>query len=160
MAKKTAVFPGSFDPITQGHEAIILRALDLFDEIIVAIGLNNEKKYLFSVETRMKWIKHTFRNYPQIKVESYSGLTVDFCKKVGSDYIIRGLRTSADFEFERIIGQVNKKLYPDIETVFLLAAPEYTSLNSSVVRDIVTNGGNPSIFVPEGVIITPQDIEN
>ncbi|MDR2083621.1 MAG: pantetheine-phosphate adenylyltransferase [Bacteroidales bacterium] len=159
MAKRTAVFPGSFDPITQGHEAIILRALRIFDEIIVAVGVNIEKRYLFSVETREKWIKHTFRDYPQVKVESYTGLTVDFCKKVGAEFIIRGLRTSADFEFERIVGQVNKKLYSEIETVFLLAAPELTSLNSSIVRDIVINGGDASIFVPEGVIITSEDLE-
>ncbi|MDL2227456.1 pantetheine-phosphate adenylyltransferase [Odoribacter sp. OttesenSCG-928-L07] len=159
MTKRIAVFPGSFDPVTQGHEAIILRALNVFDEIIVAVGVNIEKRYLFSVETRTKWIKQTFKDYPQVRVESYTGLTVDFCKKVGSKFIIRGLRTSADFEFERIAGQVNKKLSSDIETVFLLAAPEFTALNSSVVRDIVINGGNASIFVPEGVIIRPEDLE-
>lgn len=156
MAEKIAVFPGSFDPITLGHHALMLRALSIFDKIVVGIGVNTEKKYLFSVETRTKWIAETFKDFPQISVEAYYGLTVDFCRKVGASFIIRGLRTSADFEFERIIGQVNKKLAPEIESFYLLAAPEYASLNSSIVRDIVINGGDASMFVPENVKITPN----
>ncbi|MDD4141663.1 MAG: pantetheine-phosphate adenylyltransferase [Bacteroidales bacterium] len=157
MAERIAVFPGSFDPITLGHEAIITRALTLFDKIIVGIGINIEKKYLFPVQQRKIWIAETFKNNPRIEVDTYSGLTVDFCRKCDSHFIIRGLRTSADFEFERIVGQVNKKLYPDIETIFLLAAPEFSSLNSSIVRDIVINGGDASMFVPKCVAETIQE---
>ncbi|KAF0197075.1 MAG: pantetheine-phosphate adenylyltransferase [Bacteroidetes bacterium] len=153
---KRAVFPGSFDPITKGHENIIRRALPLFDEIIVAIGLNIEKKGYFRLEDRELWIRTVFADCPKIKVESYSGLTVDFCREVEASYILRGLRTSADFEFERTVGQVNKKLYPAIETVFLLTTPEYTSVNSSIVRDVHKNGGDVGLFIPEGVILPRQ----
>ncbi|MBK6962378.1 MAG: pantetheine-phosphate adenylyltransferase [Bacteroidales bacterium] len=148
---KRAVFPGSFDPITKGHENIILRAIPLFDEIIVAVGLNIEKKGYFKVDDRINWIKDVFADSPKIKVESYSGLTVDFCRMVNATYILRGLRTSADFEFERTVGQVNKKLHPDIETIFLLTTPEYTSINSSIVRDVYKNGGDVRLFIPDAV---------
>jgi len=150
---KTAVFPGSFDPVTKGHESIILRALPLFDKIIVAIGENQLKSSYFPLEKRISWLKDTFKAYPQIEVTSYSGLTVDFCKRNHIRYILRGLRTSADFEFERSIGQVNKQIYPEIETVFLLTTPEFTSLNSSIVRDIARHGGDISPFVPAAVKI-------
>jgi pantetheine-phosphate adenylyltransferase len=148
---KRAVFPGSFDPITRGHENIIRRALPLFDEIIVAVGLNIEKKGYFQVEDRINWIKDVFADNPKIRVESYSGLTVDFCRLINSTYILRGLRTSADFEFERTVGQVNKKLHPAIETIFLLTTPEFTSINSSIVRDVYKNGGDVRIFIPDAV---------
>ena len=151
--KKIAVCPGSFDPITRGHESIILRALPLFDEIIIAIGINVEKSGFFSLEKRIEWITHVFRNEPKVKVFSYEGLTVDFCRKVNSEFLLRGLRTSSDFEFERSIGHINKQLYPGIETVFLLTQPEYMSLNSSIVREIVRYGGDASQFVPEGVVL-------
>ena len=148
---KIAVFPGSFDPITIGHESIIKRAIPLFDKIIVAIGKNNEKKSYFSIEKRIKWIKETFKDHPSVEVCEYSGLTIDFCKEVNAKYILRGLRTSADFEFERSIGQVNKQMYPDIETIFLLTLPEHTHLASSIVRDIHRNGGDAQKFVPKGI---------
>jgi pantetheine-phosphate adenylyltransferase len=148
-----AIFPGSFDPITRGHENIILRAIPLFDKIIVSIGQNSEKKNYFSLEQRMDFIARVFKDYPSIVVDKYSGLTVEYCKKVGAKYILRGLRTSADFEFERSIGQVNKKLYTSIETVFLLTLPEYTAINSSVVRDVHRHGGDISPFIPEGLVI-------
>ena len=151
--KKIAVCPGSFDPITRGHESIILRALPLFDEIIIAIGINVEKSGFFPLEKRIEWITHVFRNEPKVKVFSYEGLTVDFCRKVNSEFLLRGLRTSSDFEFERSIGHINKQLYPGIETVFLLTQPEYMSLNSSIVREIVRYGGDASQFVPEGVVL-------
>lgn len=150
--QRIAVFPGSFDPITRGHESVILRALPLFDQIIIAIGENSEKKEYFPVGQRIEWIHKTFENYPKIIVSSYSGLTVDFCKKMNAAYILRGLRTSADFEFERSIGQMNKNI-SGIETVFLLSAPEYTSLSSSILRDIHKHGGDISAFVPEDVTI-------
>jgi pantetheine-phosphate adenylyltransferase len=148
---RIAVFPGSFDPITKGHESVILRAVPLFDQIIVAIGANAEKKSFFTLDQRLGWIKDVFSGEPKITVMPYQGLTVDFCRKVNAKFLLRGLRTSADFEFERSIGQINKQLDPNIETVFLLTAPEYTALNSSMVRDIIRNGGNPGPFIPVAV---------
>lgn len=150
---KRAMFPGSFDPITRGHENIIRRALPLFDEIVIAVGINIEKRGFFSVEDRVKWIQNVFEGEPKIKVMSYSGLTVDFCKEIKAQYLLRGLRTSADFEFERTVGQVNKRLNPGIETVFLLTMPEFTSINSSIVRDVYKNGGDVSLFIPDAVVL-------
>jgi pantetheine-phosphate adenylyltransferase len=150
---KRAMFPGSFDPITRGHENIIRRALPLFDEIVVAVGINIEKRGFFSVEDRVKWIQNVFEGEPKIKVMSYSGLTVDFCREINAQYLLRGLRTSADFEFERTVGQVNKRLNPGIETVFLLTMPEFTSINSSIVRDVYKNGGDVSLFIPDAVVL-------
>ena len=149
--KKIAVFPGSFDPITRGHESIIRRALPVFDEIIIALGENLEKKSYFPLESRLKWLELVFRNEPKVRIVTYSGLTVDLCAKMKAGYILRGLRTSADFEFERTIGLMNKAISPDIETVFFLSAPEYAALSSSVVRDILRNGGDVSKFVPEQI---------
>ncbi len=159
MKSKIAVFPGSFDPITKGHENIIIRSLSLFDKVIVGVGVNIDKRYVFSVDQRKKWIDETFADYPQITSEFYEGLTVDFCRNMGASVIIRGLRTAADFEFERIAGQVNKQLYPDIETVFLLTSPEYSWLNSSIVRDILINGGDISMFIPNKINITADDMQ-
>lgn len=150
---KRAVFPGSFDPITRGHEALVLRALSLFDEIIVAIGTNSQKNYFFSIEKRLSWIEFVFRDYPQVKVAVYEGLTVDYCRKSNAGFILRGLRTSADFEFERGIGQVNKLLLPDVETVFLLTSPELTPVTSGIVRDVFKNGGDVSSFIPDGILL-------
>jgi pantetheine-phosphate adenylyltransferase len=149
--KRIAVFPGSFDPITKGHESIILRAIPLFDKIIVAIGENAEKKHFFPLKTRIDWLKKVFQGCPSVLVENYSGLTVEFCWEKEARYILRGLRTSADFEFERSIGQINKSIFPEIETVFLLTTPEFTALNSSIVRDIIRNGGDPRPFLPEAI---------
>lgn len=149
--KKIAVFPGSFDPITRGHESIIKRALPLFDELYVSIGVNAEKKGFFSIQQRMNWIKQTFAKESKVKVTQYEGLTVNYCLDLGAAYILRGLRTSADFEFERSIGQINKKLNSRVETVFLLTDPEYTSLNSSIIRDILRHGGDAGQFVPSAI---------
>jgi pantetheine-phosphate adenylyltransferase len=146
--KKIAVFPGSFDPITIGHEAIVKSALGMFDEIIIAVGANALKKSFYSVETRKKMINKVFHNEPRVKVDHYEGLTVDYCKKNGADFILRGLRTAADFEFERAIAQVNKVMAPDIESVFILTVPEHSHINSTIVRDIIRSGGNASRFVP------------
>lgn len=148
---KTAVFPGSFDPITRGHESVIRRALPLFDEIYVSIGANAEKKSYFSLDQRLEFIRQVFADEVRIKVTQYEGLTVNYCGQVGARYLLRGLRTSADFEFERSIGQINKKLNPEVETVFFLTDPQYTSLNSSIVRDILRHGGDVSQFVPDRV---------
>src|SRR5512133_2932567 len=151
--KKTAVFPGSFDPFTVGHESIVRRALGIFDEIIVAVGENTEKKNFFSLKTRMEIISKTFSGESRIKVASYSGLTVDYCRSVDAGFLLRGLRTSADFEFERAIGQVNKSMASEIETVFLLTAPEHSFINSTIVRDVLKNGGDASDFVPSSINI-------
>jgi len=149
--KRKAVFPGSFDPITRGHESIIRRAIPLFDEIIVAIGINLEKSAYFTVNDRLKWIEKVFADQPKVSVKSYTGLTVDFCKQVNASYILRGLRTSADFEFERSVGQINLKLNPEIESVFLLTLPEFASLTSSIVREVHRYGGDVSQFIPNGI---------
>lgn len=151
--KKIAIFPGSFDPITIGHESIIKRALPLFDEVIVAIGVNSTKNYFFPLEKRMEWIKQTFSAEPKVKVMSYTGLTIDFCKKINATYILRGLRTSADFEFERGIAQMNRAMDSSIETIFILTTPELSAINSTIIRDIIKNGGDASAFVPKGIAL-------
>ncbi len=150
---RIAVFPGSFDPITRGHVSIIRRALPLFDKMIVAIGENGEKKSFFPLERRMEWLNHIFGREPRIEISTYSGMTIDFCRREKAKFILRGLRSSADFEFERSIGQMNKLMHPDIETVFFLCAPEYASVSSSIVRDIIRNGGDVKQIVPEGLTI-------
>ena len=149
--KNIAVFPGSFDPITRGHESIIRRALPLFDKIIIAVGENPEKQTYFPLDKRIHWLEQIFKGESRIEIQKYTGLTVNFCNVVNAKYILRGLRTSADFEFERTIGQVNKVIYPEIETVFLLTIPEYTALSSSVVRELLRNGGDVDRFVPAGI---------
>ena len=149
--EKIAVFPGSFDPITLGHVSVINRAVPLFDSIIIGIGANSEKKSMYSLEKRIAWIRKVFKSEPKIVVSSYSGLTIDFCRKKNANYILRGLRTSADFEFERGIGQVNKMMANNIETVFLLTEAEYTPISSSIVRDVIRNGGDVSGMIPEEV---------
>lgn len=146
--KKIAVFPGSFDPFTIGHEAIVRRALSLFDEIIIAVGANALKKSFFPLPIREEMITKVFPDESRVRVDHYEGLTVDYCRKNGAGYLIRGLRTSADFEFERAIAQVNKVMAADVESVFLLTVPEHSHINSSIVRDIIRNGGDASQFVP------------
>lgn len=155
--EKIAVFPGSFDPITVGHESIVRRALALFDRVIIAIGQNSEKKSYFSIEQRIDWIKKVFENDSRVIVESYTGLTVDFCRSHNARYILRGLRTAADFEFERAIAQVNKAMFSEIESVFLLTLPEHTPINSTIVREILKNGGDVSKFVPKVVNLSGKN---
>ena len=149
--KKIAVFPGSFDPFTIGHEAIVIRALGLFDEIIIAVGANALKKSYYSLATRKKMISKVFQNEPRVRVDHYEGLTVDYCKKNGARFLVRGLRTAADFEFERAIGQVNKSIAPEIESIFILTVPEHSYINSTIVRDIIRSGGDASRFVPASI---------
>jgi pantetheine-phosphate adenylyltransferase len=134
---KTAVFPGSFDPFTVGHEALVRRALTLFDKVIIAVGENAEKKNLFSIENRMKMISKVFDGENRVVITRFRGLTVDFCRKNNASYILRGLRTAADFEYERAMGQMNRKMAPEIDTVFLLTSTEHTPVNSTIVRDII-----------------------
>ena len=138
---KRALFPGSFDPITLGHYDIIKRALDLFDEIVVAIGVNGDKNYMFTVEQRKEFIEKAFADEPKVKVTTYQGLTVDFCKEIDAQFILRGLRNPADFEFEKAIAHTNRKL-SQIETVFLLTAARTSFISSSIVRDVIRNHGD------------------
>ncbi|SIR36080.1 pantetheine-phosphate adenylyltransferase [Maribacter ulvicola] len=147
---KRAIFPGSFDPLTLGHYDIIIRGITLFDEIIIAIGKNADKKYMFSLEQRIQFIKEAFKDAPTISVKSYQGLTVDFCKKENANFILRGLRNPADFEFEKAIAHTNRKL-SEIETVFLLTSSGKSYISSSIVRDVIRNGGDYTELVPSSV---------
>jgi pantetheine-phosphate adenylyltransferase len=149
---RIAVFPGSFDPITLGHESVVLRALDLFDKIIVAIGYNSSKTGFFSIDDRVEWIQKTFEGIDKVEVATYEGLTVQFCQSANAQFILRGLRTSADFEFERNIAQMNRLMYPELDTVFLLSTPELTPVNSTIIRDIYRNKGDISLFVPKAIV--------
>lgn len=147
---KRAVFPGSFDPITLGHEDIILRGLPIFDEIVIAIGKNSEKKYMFSEAQRIGFLKSVFKQHSKIRITTYSGLTTDFCKKIEADFILRGLRNPADFEFEKAIAHTNRTL-SGIETLFFLTAAKTSYISSSIVRDVIRNGGDYSPLVPENL---------
>ena len=148
---KKAIFPGSFDPITNGHYDIIKRGVSLFDEVIVAIGVNAEKKYMFSLEDRKRFIEEAFKDEPKVKVITYSGLTIDLCKKEKANFILRGLRNPADFEFEKAIAHTNRVM-SKIETVFLLTAARTSFISSSIVRDVLRNGGDITQLVPESVL--------
>lgn len=151
---KIAVFPGSFDPFTVGHESIVKRALLLFDRVIIAVGENAEKKNLFSIVMRMKMISKVFEEENRVEITRFSGLTVEFCRKHNARYIVRGLRTAVDFEYERAMGHMNWKMAPEIDTVFLLTSTEHTPVNSTIVRDIIKHGGDASMFVPASINIS------
>lgn len=148
---KTAIFPGSFSPFTIGHQSIVDRALPLFDKIIISIGINSEKNQYFSIEERLQWIKDVYGNNPKIEIKFYEGLTVDFCKKENANYILRGLRDSHDFKFEKGIAQMNKDLNKEIETIFIITPPEISHISSSIIRDIIKNGGDVSKFIPKEI---------
>ena len=148
---KIAVFPGSFSPFTIGHQSVIDRALPLFDKIIIAIGINSEKNQYFSIEERIQWIKDVYTNDPKIIVKFYEGLTVDLCKKENANFILRGLRDSHDFKFEKNIAQMNKELNKTIETIFIITPPEISHISSSIIRDIIKNGGDVSKFLPKEI---------
>jgi len=148
---KIAVFPGSFSPFSIGHQSIIERAIPIFDKIIIAIGINSDKNQYFSIEERIKWINDVYSNNHKIEVKFYEGLTVDFCQKECAKYIIRGLRDSHDFKFEKNIAQMNKELNNDIETVFLITPPEISHISSTIIRDIIKNGGDVSKFIPKQI---------
>ncbi len=149
---KKAVFPGSFDPLTLGHYDVIKRGIDLFDELIVAIGVNSTKKYMFSLEQRKKFIEEAFKEHSKVTVVTYEGLTVDFCQKHNVNYILRGLRNPADFEFEKAIAHTNRDLAP-IETVFLLTSASTSYISSSIVREVIRNHGDYKKLVPSSVKI-------
>ncbi len=153
MATRIAVFPGTFDPVTRGHEAIIRRALPLFDKIIVAIGVNSSKSTLFTLAQREDWLKKIFENEPKVEISTYEGLTVTFCREKQASFILRGLRNTVDFEYEKTIGQMNLALENGIETVFLMTDAEFASVQSTLVRDIFRHGGDVSRFVPSSIQI-------
>lgn len=147
---RKAIFPGSFDPITLGHEDIIRRGVTLFDEIVIAIGVNADKKYMFSLEERKKFLEKTFKDEPKISIITYEGLTIDLCKKINANFILRGLRNPADFEFEKAIAHANRRM-SKIETVFLLTAAKTSFISSSIVRDVIRHNGQYELLVPDAV---------
>jgi pantetheine-phosphate adenylyltransferase len=146
---KIALFPGSFDPITIAHVDILNRALPLFDKIVVGIGLNSSKQSFLSAEKRQEIVSTIFVGNNRVEVQLYEGLTVDFCKKIDAKYMVRGIRTASDFEYERAIAQINQTMMPEVETILLLSKPEYSAISSTIVRDILRNKGNVTPFVPK-----------
>jgi pantetheine-phosphate adenylyltransferase len=146
---KIALFPGSFDPITIAHVNILQRATPLFDKIVVGIGLNSSKQNFLSAEQRQQILDKVFSGYKNIEIQTYEGLTVDFCRKIGATYMVRGIRSASDFEYERAIAQINQTMMPEVETILLLSKPEYSAISSTIVRDILRNHGDVSPFVPE-----------
>lgn len=149
---KTALFPGSFDPLTIAHADILKRALPLFDKIVVGIGLNSSKQSFLSAEVRQQIVETVFKDFKQVEVQCYEGLTVDFCRKVEATYMIRGIRSVGDFEYERAISQINQTMMPEVETIFILSKPQYSAISSTIVRDILRNNGDVSPFLPQEAI--------
>ncbi len=146
---KIAVFPGSFDPITVGHIDLVKRALPLFDKIIVAVGINSQKKYLFPLEQRIEWLEEVFKDDDKVEVDSFEHLTAHFCKRIGAKYLIRGLRNSSDFDYEKTISQLNGIIGDGLETIFLISRPQYSHISSTIVREIIKGGGDASPFIPK-----------
>lgn len=149
--QRICLFPGTFDPITLGHVDIINRAVSLFDKLYIGIGLNTSKQPMFSIEQRKHWMQDIFKQDNRIEVISYEGLTINYCQKLQAKYILRGIRSIGDFEFEKAIGDMNRMLAPDIETIFLACAPEYSTISSTVVRDVIRNQGDVSRFIPKEI---------
>ena len=149
--RRQAVFPGSFDPITTGHVDLVKRALEVFDEIIVAIGVNSQKQTLFPVDDRKRWIENVFKGDPRVSVDVFEGLTVHYCKKVDAHFLLRGLRNASDFDYEKTISQLNHIVGEDVETVFLISRPEFSHISSTIVREIIKGHGNAKPFLPDGV---------
>lgn len=150
---KIAVFPGSFDPITSGHVDIVKRALPLFDKIIVAIGINSQKQYLFDLDQRIKWLNEVFSDYEHIEIGQFEGLTAHYCKEIGAKYLIRGLRNASDFDYEKTISQLNSIVGKDLETLFLISRPMFSHISSTIVREIIKGNGDASPFLPEQISI-------
>lgn len=149
---KIALFPGSFDPVTKAHVDILKRSLPLFDKVIIGIGLNSTKAAYLSLEKRKEMLRAVFANEPKVEVQTYEGLTVEFCKKINANYMIRGIRTVSDFEYEKAIAQMNHALAPDIESIFIVSKPGYSSISSTIVRDIMRNNGDVSQFIPKEAV--------
>lgn len=150
---KIAVFPGSFDPITSGHVDLVRRALPLFDKIIVAVGINSTKKYLFPLEQRMAWLRDVFAKYPSVEVDSFENLTAHYCQRIGARYLLRGLRNASDFDYEKTISQLNHIVGEGIETVFLISQPEFSHISSTIVRELIVGGADARQFLPAEVIV-------
>jgi len=148
---KTAVFPGSFDPITAGHVDLVQRAVPLFDKIVVAVGVNSQKKYLFPLEERLEFLRKVFADEPRVEIGSFEGLTAHYCQSIGAEYLLRGLRNASDFDYEKTISQLNGIVGEGLETIFLISAPAYSHISSTIVREIIKGGGDASPFLPEGV---------
>ena len=148
---RIAIFPGSFSPFTLGHKSVADSAIPLFDKVIIAVGINSEKNQYFSIEERMQWIESVYGDNKKIEIKRYEGLTVDFCKKEGANFILRGLRDSHDFKFEKNIAQMNKDLNPDFETIFIITPSELSHISSSIIRDVIKNGGDVSQFLPKEI---------
>lgn len=155
MTKKIAVFPGTFDPVTKGHVDIVSRGANLFDEVIVAVGVNTNKKTLFDLETRTEWLKKAFETLPNVRIDHYEGLTVEYCHKIGAGYLLRGLRNGTDFDYESHIAQLNKNLKNEVETVFILSSPELSYISSTLVRDLIIHKGDFGKYLPEQVDLKP-----
>ncbi|MEM6397758.1 MAG: pantetheine-phosphate adenylyltransferase [Bacteroidota bacterium] len=145
----SCVFPGSFDPITLGHVDLVNRAADLFDEVVVAVGINSKKQYLFPLEQRMEWLRLVFADQPKVRVDSFEGLTAHYCQKIGSRYLLRGLRNASDFDYEKTISQLNEIVGHGLETFFLISRPAYSHISSTIVREIIKGGGDASPFIPK-----------
>ncbi len=150
---KIAVFPGSFDPITVGHVDLVNRALPLFDKVIVAIGTNTQKKYLFDLDQRIDWLKAVFANEPKVEVDHFENLTAHYCRRIGANYLLRGLRNASDFDYEKTISQLNNIIGEGLETIFLISQPTYSHISSTIVREIIKGGGDASPFLPPEVAI-------
>lgn len=149
--EKICLFPGTFDPITKGHIDLLIRAEALFDKIVIGIGKNSSKTPMFNLKQRIEWIEQIFKNHPKISVTAYEGLTVDYCKKIAANFILRGIRSVNDFEYEKAIADMNRALHPEVETYFLTSSPEFSTVSSTLVRDVIRNGGNASLFLPEEI---------
>jgi pantetheine-phosphate adenylyltransferase len=153
--QRICLFPGTFDPITLGHVDVIERAVSLFDKLVIGVGINSSKQPMFTLEQRTGWIKEIFKNDPRIEVSGYEGLTIDYCRKLDAHFILRGIRYISDFEYEKAIADMNRMLAPDIETVFLTCSPLYSTISSTLVRDVIRNGGNAGMFLPKEVLPLP-----
>ncbi|NRB62741.1 MAG: pantetheine-phosphate adenylyltransferase [Saprospiraceae bacterium] len=156
--EKIAVFPGSFDPITVGHVDLVNRALPLFDKVIVAVGVNTSKKYLFPLEQRLEWLRQVFQHEPAVDVDYFERLTADYCQKIGARYLLRGLRNASDFDYEKTISQLNNIIGDGLETIFLISQPGYSHISSTIVREIIKGGGDASPFLPENLIVKPPHL--
>lgn len=148
---RICLFPGTFDPITKGHEDVIRRAVSLFDKLIIGVGINSSKQPMYSMEQRTEWIQEIFKDDPRIEVAGYSGLTINYCREIGAQYILRGIRYVADFEYEKAIADMNRMLDDRIETIFLTCSPLYSTISSTLVRDVIRNGGDAKQFVPDAI---------
>ena len=148
---RIAVFPGSFDPITTGHVDLVRRALPLFDEIVVAIGVNSQKKYLYTLDQRLAWLRETFADEPKVRADTFEKLTAHYCQRIGARYLLRGLRNASDFDYEKTISQLNAIVGEGLETVFLISQPAYSHISSTIVREIIKGGGKAGEFVPPQV---------